>query len=213
MNRQDVLDRALETLDAYGFADLSMRRLASSLGVQPGALYWHFANKQTLLMAVAEVILRPVTTAAAAPEPRPGSEPTSVPGGSPPPDDAPGPDWTATVRAWARTLREALLAHRDGAEVVASVLALRPRGLDPAGPCAATLVAAGLPTPDARAAADALVHYTVGHTVDAQTHDQALALGVRELTDARHDPASTAEGFEFGLAVFLDGLASRLPGG
>ena len=55
-----MLTQAVATLDRYGFADLSMRRLAASLGVQPGALYWHFANKQTLLLAVAEVILDPV---------------------------------------------------------------------------------------------------------------------------------------------------------
>ena len=33
----------------YGIADLTMRRLARELDVTPGALYWHFANKQQLL--------------------------------------------------------------------------------------------------------------------------------------------------------------------
>lgn len=201
MNRQDVLDRALETLDSYGFADLSMRRLATSLGVQPGALYWHFANKQTLLTAVAEVILEPVTALAGPAPRRPGDRS---------PD---GADWARTVRRWAITLRDSLLAHRDGAEVVASVLALRPPGLDPAGACVAALHDAGLPEAEARAAAAALVHYTVGHAVDAQNYAQARALGVREVADQDDEAASALERFTFGLEVFLAGLAGRMPSG
>lgn len=49
LRRGDVLDGAMAILDEFGLADLTMRRLATSLGVQPGALYWHFPNKQTLL--------------------------------------------------------------------------------------------------------------------------------------------------------------------
>lgn len=194
MNRQDVLDQALATLDAYGFADLSMRRLAGSLGVQPGALYWHFANKQTLLLALAQVILEPV-----------GALESAAGEG----DDARA-DWEHQVRRWARTLRESLLARRDGAEVVASVLALRPAGLDPARPCVRALVGAGLTPQESAAAAAALVHYTVGHAVDAQTHAQAKALGVREVSDG-DDSVHAGERFEFGLDVFVAGLRQRLP--
>ena len=45
-------------LDRYGLADLTMRRLATELGVQPSALYHHFPNKQALLAAVADEVLR-----------------------------------------------------------------------------------------------------------------------------------------------------------
>lgn len=38
-----------------------MRRVASSLGVAPGALYWHIANKQALIAALAEEITSPVS--------------------------------------------------------------------------------------------------------------------------------------------------------
>lgn len=213
MNRQDVLDRAIETLDSYGFADLSMRRLATSLGVQPGALYWHFANKQTLLMAVAEVILQPVltpATGAQAHEPADGT-PVDAPVTSDPGVAQEGRPWATNVRVWATTLRDALLAHRDGAEVVASVLALRPRGLDPAVPCVTALTGAGLPPAEATAAAAALVHYTVGHAVDAQNHAQARALGVREVAEQDDEAASATERFTFGLDVFLAGLALRVP--
>ena len=51
--------KAAAILDSYGIADLTMRRLARELDVTPGALYWHFANKQELLGAVADQVLAP----------------------------------------------------------------------------------------------------------------------------------------------------------
>ena len=53
-HRDDVVARALEVLDTYGLGDLTMRRLGTELGVQPSALYHHFATKQLLLAAVAD---------------------------------------------------------------------------------------------------------------------------------------------------------------
>ena len=47
-------------LTAYGLADVTMRRVATTLGVAPGALYWHVANKQALIAAMAAQILSPV---------------------------------------------------------------------------------------------------------------------------------------------------------
>jgi len=44
-------------LDELGLPDLTMRRLASTLEVQPSALYWHFPNKQALLASVADQII------------------------------------------------------------------------------------------------------------------------------------------------------------
>ncbi|MDY6999879.1 MAG: helix-turn-helix domain-containing protein, partial [Actinomycetota bacterium] len=63
LHKRDVVHAATTLLDDYGIADLSMRRLARELAVSPGALYWHFANKQELLGAVADRILEPVTDA------------------------------------------------------------------------------------------------------------------------------------------------------
>ena len=54
---EGIVDAALELLDAFGLPDLSMRRLATHLGVQPSALYWHVENKQSLLAAVADRIV------------------------------------------------------------------------------------------------------------------------------------------------------------
>ena len=100
-SREDVVAAALDILDQHGLPDLTMRRLGATLDVQPSALYWHFANKQTLLASIADQIVeraRPV------------------------PHSSGG--WKGATRAEAYALRDALLAFRDGAEVVSSTLAL-----------------------------------------------------------------------------------------
>ena len=66
LHRSDVVAKAAEILDNYGIADLTMRRLARELSVSPGALYWHFADKQELLGAVADRLLATAATVPAA---------------------------------------------------------------------------------------------------------------------------------------------------
>src|SRR5690606_20225892 len=53
--------------DAYGLADLTMRRLASRLGLQPSALDWHVESKQVLLAALADRIVGEAEPAAHVP--------------------------------------------------------------------------------------------------------------------------------------------------
>lgn len=100
LTRNLIVEAAVDILNRYGLADMTMRRVATQLSVAPGALYWHVANKQALIGAIAELILTPVTELSAESE-------------------DPGLD----ARAYCRRLREALLLHRDGAELVASALA------------------------------------------------------------------------------------------
>lgn len=88
--RETIINHALELLDAYGLADMTMRRVASSLDVAAGALYWHIANKQELITAVATKILTPVLVL----------------------DDESSPQEFCTK------LRATLLRYRDGAELV-----------------------------------------------------------------------------------------------
>ena len=57
LSRDQVVATAVDLLRRYGLADLTMRRLARELGVAPGAIYWHVANKQELLVEVADVLL------------------------------------------------------------------------------------------------------------------------------------------------------------
>ena len=56
LSRAAITGAGLEILDIYGLGDLSMRRVADTLGVQAGALYYHVPNKQSLLAALADEV-------------------------------------------------------------------------------------------------------------------------------------------------------------
>ncbi|WP_185747123.1 TetR/AcrR family transcriptional regulator [Humibacillus xanthopallidus] len=49
---------AVALADAEGQSAVSMRRLARELGVTPMALYWHFSDKDALVGAMAEQVIR-----------------------------------------------------------------------------------------------------------------------------------------------------------
>lgn len=179
-HRDDVVGRALGVLDAYGLADLTMRRLGAELGVQPSALYHHFANKQTLLAAVADEIL---ARGARTPEAGP---------------------WDERVISVCTALRDAMLAYRDGAELVATVHAF---GLGATAPYDALLGAlrdGGLEPGLARIAARTLLHFVFGHVSDEQTHLQAGSAGA--IAD---DPREDSD-FHLGLAIVVDGIRALL---
>lgn len=180
-HRQDVVEQALAVLDAFGLADLTMRRLGAELGVQPSALYHHFANKQTLLAAVADEIL----ARGAAP--------------------LPGGPWDRRAAAVCRQLRDAMLAYRDGADVVATVYAFGLGASAPYDALVTELTAAGFPADLSRTAARTLLHFVFGHAADEQTHLQAGSAG------AIDDAPREASDFDLGLALVLDGIRLRQP--
>ena len=178
-HRTDVVERALGVLDAYGLADLTMRRLGTELGVQPSALYHHFTNKQTLLAAVADEIL--------------------ARGARPLPDGS----WDQRAAAVCGQLRDAMLAYRDGADLVATVHAF---GLGASAPYDALLAAladGGFPADLSRTAARTLLHFVFGHAADEQTHLQAGSAG------AIADAPRPGSDFALGLGLVMDGIRLR----
>jgi TetR/AcrR family transcriptional regulator, tetracycline repressor protein len=54
LTRAAVVDRALALVDKSGLDALTIRKLATELGVTPMALYWHFRGKDELLEGLAE---------------------------------------------------------------------------------------------------------------------------------------------------------------
>ncbi|WP_182348605.1 TetR family transcriptional regulator [Tomitella gaofuii] len=192
LRRHDVLAGAIAILDEYGLADLTMRRLASSLGVQPGALYWHFPNKQTLLAAITDEIL-----AAATAPPSPAEQ---SPAGA-------GAAWDDALAALARRMRDALLSHRDGAEVASASYAARLASDAPQEALAAACIDGGLPAPEAAMAARALFSYILGQTMDEQSRIQMDSHGALEETASPlFESPTAAEGFEYGLGLFIGGV-------
>ena len=56
LSKSAVVSRALELADRGGVDALTIRRLATELGVTPMALYWHFRSKEDLLAALSDHI-------------------------------------------------------------------------------------------------------------------------------------------------------------
>jgi AcrR family transcriptional regulator len=54
LTRATVAEHALKLADAEGLDSVSVRRLAQELGVTPMALYWHFKNKDELLLGIVD---------------------------------------------------------------------------------------------------------------------------------------------------------------
>ncbi|MGP1667261.1 MAG: TetR family transcriptional regulator, partial [Rhodanobacter sp.] len=54
----------MDLLDQAGLDNLTMRRLADALQVKAASLYWHFANKQALMDAMADALMAQVARAA-----------------------------------------------------------------------------------------------------------------------------------------------------
>ncbi|HLU73540.1 MAG TPA: TetR family transcriptional regulator [Nonomuraea sp.] len=52
-----IVERALEIGDTEGLDAVTIRRLATDLGVTPMALYWHFKNKERLLVGMADHLI------------------------------------------------------------------------------------------------------------------------------------------------------------
>ncbi len=179
-HRDDVVDRAVRVLDDYGLASLTMRRLGAELGVQASAIYHHFTNKQSLLAAVAdEILVR-------------GRRPRV------------GTSWDEGIAETCRELRDAMLAYRDGADLVATIYAFGLGAQAPGEELEERLTAAGFPADLAQVGARTLLHLVFGHTFEEQTALQAESAG------AIIDQGPRAADFDLGLALVLDGLRSQL---
>jgi TetR/AcrR family tetracycline transcriptional repressor len=182
-HRSDIIERAVGILDMYGLPDMSMRRIASELGLQPSALYHHFANKQALLAAVADELLERGAHGSPADEP-----------------------WDAQVVALSRELRDAMLAYRDGAELIATVHAFGLGAASLNDRLAAAISAGGFDDAFVRSAATTILYFVFGHVSDEQTHLQAGSAGA--IDDDPLDRADS-ESFELGLTLILDGIRLR----
>lgn len=171
LSKASISDAALSILDAYGLADVTMRRVAATLDVAAGALYWHVANKQELIAELAARIV------------------------------APALEEDRAARDLALALRRAVLAHRDGAEVVLTAVAQPDSSVreDLLSALRASLDATGEPQ---RAAASGLLYLTLGSAAVQQAGRQlAEATG----TAVSDDHAADAEALR-AVDLLLAGL-------
>ncbi|WP_371785231.1 TetR/AcrR family transcriptional regulator C-terminal domain-containing protein [Streptosporangium subroseum] len=199
LERDMIVATALRLLNEVGLDRLTLRRLATELGVQAPALYWHFKNKQELLDEMADALTREVPL-------RPLGE------------GEPWQDWLAERM---RDQRRMLNSHRDAARLFVGA---RPGpGTHPALQIALeSLDRAGFSPREALRGLFTLDHYVTGFVLEEQARPTREP--EEDLDDARRwladrpsllavfmesGPPHGDEAFEHGLSLILEGIRTR----
>ncbi|MGW8377914.1 TetR/AcrR family transcriptional regulator C-terminal domain-containing protein [Streptomyces sp. ODS28] len=213
INEELIARTALRLLNDSGLGGLTMRQVATELGVRTPTLYWHLKNKQQLLDAMAALIFSEATERLEAPRA--------------------GVTWDDWLADLARELRGAMLRYRDGARVLAGSYVDHPALHRTVELTLGALQDAGFSLEEAAYGVPALLHYTIGCTIEEQARTGAdYGDGnpydperLEEMVDAGRYPltarmlgvifaADADAAFERGMRVILLGLrASSGDGG
>jgi AcrR family transcriptional regulator len=146
LTRERVIAEALTVIAAHGVDGLSMRALATRLGVVPAALYRHVRNKEQLYDLVLDGVLAEVDYHL---------------------DQSLA--WTEQVKTLAHRLRTVLENHPGIAGLLKTRDPLGPHSLALAEAFLAPLRAAGLPPPETGLAFSLLYDYTLGFALSSPT--------------------------------------------
>ena len=204
LTQEQVVKRAVDLMAEAGLEALTLRRLATELGVSAPTLYWHVRNKRQLLDLMAEALVSRV-----------GRSTTP----------APGQPWWEWLAERARLQFRALVSHRDAALVVAGN---RPTegSLPDIEQVLASLVVVGLPPAEALRTILSINNYVIGCAVERQAEaardadperderllEQAAALpNLRAAIAAldRPGPSAGDAAFEHGLALLIAGVRAN----
>jgi TetR/AcrR family tetracycline transcriptional repressor len=201
VNHSLILREAFALLDETGLSGLTIRALAARLNVQPGTLYWHFKSKQELLDAMASEVFADATEGLEAPRA--------------------GTGWQNWLADFARSLRRALLRHRDGGKLFAGSNLREPAVYRATELTLRTLEDAGFSIGSAARSVAALLHYTVGFTIEEQEYISAAEDGTKDVGgfNAGLFPLTMQayasdnlltedadECFEYALAIIINGM-------
>jgi AcrR family transcriptional regulator len=202
LDRSAIAAAALELMDADGVRALTIRSLASRLGVAPMALYNHVRTKEEILDAALEYGLARL--------------PTSGPGTG----SSPAGNWWDRLREINVAFHRALREHPS----LLTLLVARPlAGQAPTGAAEAqlrVLVEAGFSPQDASRAHLTLLHYAIGSAAWTSPRVEPPAVGRAALerlpADRYPTLAALAEPlaaasyddnqYAYGLDLLLDGL-------
>jgi AcrR family transcriptional regulator len=182
LSRSLIRDQALAIIDEDGLDALTMRQLATRLGVQAASLYTHFANKDAVLDAIADRLATRIDPAGFA------------------------DSWQDGLRAWANSFYTALHWHPNAAPV----LAARTHGTDDSTPVTASVQQAlsshGWPEREAVMITQALKFLVLGAATN--TSGSRIVDGAVDVDDPLGLFADTVERASFTLA--LDSLIRGL---
>jgi AcrR family transcriptional regulator len=206
ITRERIVAAALEVLNEKGMDALTVRALASRLGVGAPALYWHVRNKQELLDEMSTFVMRRVTHALSG--------------------IAPGAGWRDDVASYARVLRSEYLLHRDGARIFSGTRFSDPEVVKAKESWLVRLTAAGFSLAEADDVVDVVTAFVVGFVIEEQERSQSadadparyslagrdawLGEGAELVKAAGHLRDDGDQRFERQLGVVLDGLAAQL---
>src|ERR1700691_274562 len=209
IQRSKIVQEALDILDEEGIDGLTMRALAKKLKIQAPSLYWHFANKQELVDALADALVEPVAR----------NLDTKA-------------EWQVVFTILAHEIRQALLARRDGARVFAGTYPALGNILRVGEALMSCLRRAGASAKFAAWGAFSVSYFISGFVMEEQAFDQTksyktMDLGARrkailsfsseshfshvyrEALPALFDKDFDGR-FEFGFSIFLRGIESKL---
>jgi AcrR family transcriptional regulator len=207
LSRERVLQGAVAVADRGGIASLTIRSLATELGVKPMSVYHHVANKGEILDGIVDIVFSEIES------------PTI------------GGDWHAEMRRRAASAREALRRHPWAIGLLESRTNPGPATLKHHDAVIGALRGAGFSvemTAHAYALIDAYVYWfalsevslpingpeTVTEVAEqmmeqytAEEYPHLVEFSIEHVMRPGYD---YGEEFEFGLGVVLDGLARSL---
>lgn len=208
LSQERVVEAALALADAEGIEGLSMRRLATELGVEAMSLYHYFGGKDEILSAMLDAVYREIEV---------------------PPIEG---DWRDSMRRMAVSFHDTLLRHRWACGLLMSSVDFSEPRMRQMDAVLGRLGEAGLSDTLVDHAYHALDSYVVGFTL-WQLPILAIAESLPDLAaqmaerlaggDYPHlvahmeyhmaPRASEENAFEFGLSLLLDGLERLRAGG
>jgi len=142
VTRERIVRDALAVLEAEGFDGLTMRRLAERLGIRAASLYNHVRDKDELLALMADAICAQI------------------------PDLERAKPWRRQLETMARQVRRVLMAHRDGARVLAATPPSGPHRIRLIEQILVALRSAGFGSAMTADAAFVMNSYVVGFVLD-----------------------------------------------
>src|SRR3954470_7239051 len=194
LTRQRIVEAASALVDAEGLDALSMRRLATELGVQGPSLYNHFATKAEIVDAVADAVIAEVDVS---------------PFGT--------HHWPEALRLWAKSYHAVLTAHPNIVPVLAHGPGRRPASLAMAEAVYGALIEAGWTAARAThigalmrylVTGAALGSFALGFDIDPSLYERYPHLH-RAHRLAAHHVAVDEGAFALGVDLLINGLVAR----
>lgn len=178
LSRDVIVEAAFEVLDEVGIDGLTVRALATQLGVKAPALYWHLANKQAVLDEMGTEVASRIQRSLG--------------------DLDDGATLADAVRAYALAARAEYLRHRDGARTFSGTRLTDPELLRDREVALARWVDQGYSIEQLTDAFEIITAYTVGFVIEEQERTQSAGgrydLAERDAMVGEDRPLSLASG-------------------